>query len=288
MISISPSIQSNWDWRAAGNFVCGGSGTGLLAITAIAAWERPQLIQPAIAASLALVGLGLFLVWLEIGKTWRFANVFRNPATSWMSREAWTALALFACGGLAFLLVSPALTTLAALFGLVFLFCQARMLHASRGIPAWRDPSIQPLVFATGLSEGAGLLLAGTALVGTAPAWLPAGLLALVALRAVAMVVYTKRLLDRRAPLAVRRSLIEALAVVLVLGGLLPAVALAISPYGGAVAFAAAGLLAAAAGWTLKYAILRKLSFHQGFAIEHVPARGAPSSGIASHPGWSR
>ena len=45
-------------------------------------------------AGLALVGFGLFCVSLELGRPLRALNVFRNPRTSWMAREAWTSLLL--------------------------------------------------------------------------------------------------------------------------------------------------------------------------------------------------
>ncbi len=51
-----------------------------------------------ILAGLALVGLGLFCVSLELGRPLRALNVIRNPRTSWMAREAWVAGALFPAG----------------------------------------------------------------------------------------------------------------------------------------------------------------------------------------------
>ncbi len=45
--------------------------------------------------AMAFVGAGLFCVWLEIGRPWRFLNVFRHPARSWMTREAIIAIVLF-------------------------------------------------------------------------------------------------------------------------------------------------------------------------------------------------
>ena len=34
MSQIEPRHQINWDWRAAGNFICGGSGSGLVILAA--------------------------------------------------------------------------------------------------------------------------------------------------------------------------------------------------------------------------------------------------------------
>ena len=34
---VSPRLQTNWDARAAANFICGGAGGGLMLATALAA-----------------------------------------------------------------------------------------------------------------------------------------------------------------------------------------------------------------------------------------------------------
>ncbi|OQY69913.1 MAG: phenylacetyl-CoA:acceptor oxidoreductase, partial [Rhodocyclaceae bacterium UTPRO2] len=94
---ITPWHQNNWDWRAAGNFIGGGSGTGLLFFATLAAANIDAYRAMALVA-LALVGGGLFCVWLEIGRPWRAINVLFHPHTSWMTREAIVAMPLFACG----------------------------------------------------------------------------------------------------------------------------------------------------------------------------------------------
>jgi len=289
MIAISPAQQRNWDWRAAGNFVCGGTGTGLMAFAACAAWLGAPRFEPAALAALAIVGLGLFLVWLEIGRPWRFANVFRNPATSWMSREAWVAALFFPMGALGAVLGSPAVITVAALLGLVFLLCQTFMLRAAKGIPTWRSASLSPLIFATGLTEGAGLLLAASASMHSPPQWLAISVLVLVLWRTVLMLAYAYRLRGRRAPDAARPGLKLMTAIVALPAGLLPALLLiAPLPGTGTIAAIASGLLAAAGGWCLKYMLVCTLAYTQGFAIEHSPARGPVPAGPGARPGWSR
>ena len=49
--------------------------------------------------------------------------------------------------------------SVAALLAAIFVYCQGRMLQAAKGIPAWREPLLVPLIVATGLAEGGGLLL---------------------------------------------------------------------------------------------------------------------------------
>ena len=177
--------QQSWDWRAAGNFMFGGTGGSLMFITAAASFpESPPDVLGLV--SLLIVAAGLALVWLEIGRPWRFLNVYLNPGTSWMTREAAAALILFALALAGVLAHQPILIGLAGLAGLVFLYCQTMMLRASKGVPAWRLPAIPPLVISTGLSEGVALLLLILSLTAAAPDWLRYLLLALIVLRAYA------------------------------------------------------------------------------------------------------
>jgi phenylacetyl-CoA:acceptor oxidoreductase subunit 2 len=47
----------------------------------------------------------------------------------------------------------------AAIAAGAFLYCQARILRAAKGIPAWRTPWVVPLIVISGLAEGGALLL---------------------------------------------------------------------------------------------------------------------------------
>lgn len=143
--------QAYWDARAALNFMLGGAGAGLAIAAALAG------STPALALAMGMIAAGLFAVWLEIGRKLRALHVLFNPFTSWMTREAFAA-ALFFPLALGALFVPQALPA-AALAAAAFLYCQARILHAARGIPAWRAPELVPLIVATGLAEGAGLAL---------------------------------------------------------------------------------------------------------------------------------
>lgn len=150
-----PWQQASWDWRAAGNFIGGGAGCGLLLFSAVSGVQG-SLRQATTVLALVLVSLGLLCVWAEIGRPWRAMNVMFNPRSSWMSREA--AFAPLLLGSSALWLAGQAWAApLAALLALAFLYCQARILQAAKGIPAWREPLTVPLLVATGLAEGAGL-----------------------------------------------------------------------------------------------------------------------------------
>ena len=226
-------LQRHWDARAAANFILGGAGSGLLVFSPLLEGSLPVL------AALALVAAGLAAVWLEIGRKLRAVNVFFNPFTSWMTRESFAALLLFALG--------IGYPPLAAPVALVFLYCQARILHASKGIPAWRAPEVVPLIVFTGLAEGAGLAL-----------WFSTSdvLLGLFAAALIARLVAWLR-----HPLAPHKSLAWwSTAAALALA--LPAPALA-------------GAVALAAGAWLKFALVTRASFNQGYSLPHLPVRGA-------------
>ena len=106
-------------------------------------------------------------MWLEIGRPTRALHVFFNPRTSWMSREAFVATLLFPAGLAAAAGLAP-FAWLSALLALAFVYCQARILKAARGIPAWREPLVVPLIVTTGLAEGGGLFLLANPLHGAA------------------------------------------------------------------------------------------------------------------------
>lgn len=288
MNRVAPWHQTNWDWRAAGNFIGGGSGTGLLLFAALAA-ASGMAYRPMGLLGLALVGAGLFCVWMEIGKPWRAFNVVLHPQTSWMTRESLVAPFLFLGGLAAVVFGGGAAAWIAAVFGMGFLYCQGRILFASKGIPAWRQPRIVPLMIGTGLAEGAGLLAVLLPVLGSPtdlrwPFWL---LLATLAVRAWLWRAYLNQLAAAGAPsktLAVYAKFDNPfLHAANTLPGLL-AVAAALG--GGAWLGALGGLLAVGGGWALKFTIVARAAFNQGFAIPKVPVRGTGQPGPGSQPGW--
>lgn len=269
-----PWLQAHWDLRAATNFILGGTGSGLLISTALTAHATPGW-RPFLALGLALIAAGLGAVWLEIGRKLRAIHVFFNPFTSWMTRESFAALVVFALGGLALALGRPWVAQAVGLAALAFAFCQGRILLASKGIPAWRTPGIVELIIATSLAEGGGLFVAITAtLVATPPTpWLVALALVLIA-RAAAWSRYRKRLgagapstaLESSGRMLVYAGTAAPLAL-LAIGQMLPSVAPG--------ADVLAGLAALAAGWRLKFALVRRAAYNQGFSLPQLPVRGS-------------
>lgn len=276
-----PWHQRSWDWRAAGNFIGGGAGAGLIVFAAVAdaGGTAPTALSALMLTGLALVGLGLFCVSLELGRPLRALNVFRNPFTSWMGREAWTSMLLFPTGLAAAWGISG-FAWLAAALALAFVYCQARLLQAAKGIPAWREPLLVPLFVTTGLAEGGGLFFALAPWHRTGTLWLLTGFGALVLCRILVWLAYRRRLAGvaaRGAGVALDRA-----GRVLQLGGTLTPLTLiaiivlgAVSGTGTHWVAALAGLAAAVAGAYTKFALVTGAGFNQGFALAHLPIRGA-------------
>ena len=248
-------LQKHWDARAALNFMLGGAGGGLMIAAALAYADS----RAPVLLALALVAAGLGAVWLEIGRKLRAVNVFFNPFTSWMTRESFAAVLLFALGGAA--LWRPQLfLPAAAAAALAFVWCQGRILRASKGIPAWRAPQVGLLIVSTALAEGAGLCLAFTA----EPLLLTWFALAAV-LRAIAWSRYRA---------VTRNPALEAPGKALVQLGTVAALALAFAGYWVPAAAPLAGAAALATGLWLKYALVTRAAFNQGFALPRTPVRG--------------
>lgn len=252
---IEPKHQQHWDWMAAANFLLGGSGAALFAFSV--AFSEPRVA----AAALCLVAVGLGILFFKIGRPLRFLYVLRQPQRSWMSREAWLAGAFFPLAG--FYLVTGSLGIVAALVGLAFLFAQAMILKESKGIPAWRTPRIIPLIVLTNLAEGAGLLALAL------PA--PYLLTALVALRGWAWHDYFRSLERDGAPTRTLEVLRGCRGWMFWGGFVLPLVLIGFSPL--------AGVAVVATGWALKFILVTRAAYQQGFAIERARA--------TLKPGWT-
>lgn len=271
-----PWQQLHWDQRAAANFMLGGTGAGLLVAWSVSAAVTPAW-QAYVLAGMAAIGLGLGAVWLEIGRKLRAIHVFFHPQTSWMTREAMVAVLLFALGIAALASGLRVLGFAAAIVALGFVYCQGRILHASKGIPAWREPAVTAFIVTTGLAEGAGAFLAASAVAGSAHR---AGL-AFFALAVIARALAWSRYRARLEHGASRRALTvldPAGRMLVQLGTIVPLV-LVVAGLGFA-EFAAtagifAGLLALGTGWYLKFVLVTRAAFNQGFALPKLPVRGS-------------
>ena len=273
----APWQQENWDWRAAGNFIAGGTGGGLIAFTALAG-AQGLVLTMLILAGLALVGVGLMCVWLEIGRPLRALHVFFNPRTSWMTREAFTATLLFPVG-MATAAGVPGFASLAAVLAVAFVYCQSRMLQSAKGIPAWREPLLSPLIVLTGLTEGGGVFLLAAPLHGGVTQSLLWIFVSLLLARVLVWLAYRRRLSGTAAPGALA-ALDTAGRLLQLAGTFLPLALIALVAVGvisgGAMiaSVALVGFLAATTGSYMKYTLVTRAGFNQGFALAHLPVRG--------------
>ncbi|MFQ5955804.1 MAG: hypothetical protein ACE5JZ_12135, partial [Kiloniellales bacterium] len=274
--------QKFWDARAAMNFVLGGLGSGL----AVAAYAA-HLIGAVPAASLpalytlaaAVMAVGLFFVFLKLGRKLRFTYVLRRPQSSWMSRETWAAVVFFPAVLADLMWPQPPLHLLVGVAAVAFLYAQARILHAAKGVPAWRGPLMPWMLVTTGLYEGvAVLLLAHLAF----PEALPVGSQVVAAGAGLAVLgdaLWVAYLRTAKAagigPLS-RRVLTRLTPWLVGIGHALPLVAYAVAlmvPAAPLVALGAVAALAGGVAW--KAVVVLRACHQQGFALTRLPQRGS-------------
>ena len=279
--------QTFWDARAALNFTLGGTASGFM-VAAFLAWllgagpDGPGL-RAAYVGGGALMAAGLFCVFLEIGRKARFLYALLRPQTSWMTREVYAVAVLYPAVLADLVWPQPALHALAAAAAAAFLYCQARILHAGKGVPAWRAPLIPWMLVVSGLLEGAGLLAACLAVVrpGALAAAAPAAW-AVAALAAVCAVLWRRYLATAAARgigAPARRDLAAASPAVTVLGHAAPLAlclaGLAAGGPAGAWLVAAGGIAAVLGGALWKFAVVTRACHQQGFAVPALPQRGS-------------
>lgn len=276
-------LQTTWDWRAAANFMLGGCGGALLFA---AAWIdiSSDVWLGVVAAGAALMGSGLTAVWFKIGRPLRAANVVLRPQSSWMTREAYVAALAFALTTASALLRWPWLAVMAGWAGFAFLFAQARILHASKGIPAWREAALQPLIVATGLTEGCAVLVLIQSFASQSVVASSMTLIVLVLLRFGAWSWYSKRLAAASPPSAVTTAMDSLGTRFVLIGHVLPLVLVlagGMFPGWNSSAVLLATLAALLSGWHFKLLLVTELARVQGYGLGTLK-RGHPLS-LAGH-----
>ncbi len=275
--------QTYWDWKGAMNFVCGGLASGFAVMAFLFEVQRdsndPSILF-LIAAVIMAVGLGSLL--FKIGRPTRALYAALRPGSSWMTRELWVAAMFFPLVVLSLLTREPWAHYLIGLVAVLFLICQARILYACRGIPAWRAPQIPWLLAMTGLLEGTALyavveLVAPSVVAGSTS--LPLIGAGLIAVNAILWRRYCRGTGDG----GIGRAASDALAKITPwlhgVGHALPLVLFAVAlfvPIDAARILAGVGGLAAiagGAGW--KFWVILRAGHQQGFALPKVPQRGS-------------
>jgi phenylacetyl-CoA:acceptor oxidoreductase subunit 2 len=145
---------------------------------------------------------------------------------------------------------------------------------------------------ATGLTEGNGLFLAASVVIADLKPLAGPAAATVVGFAAVRALLWRNYRHALRASGAPTRS-IDVLARFhpwfFVCGLVLPtllAVAGFALPQAATALFALTGLCAFAAGWAMKFILVTRAAFNQGFALPHTPLRGSGSVGPAVKPGW--
>ncbi len=289
---VEPWHQKHWDWKASANFLCGGAGAGLFGFAALVSLNGTPVLAPGLLA-LALIATGLTLLMFKIGRPLRFLHVLRQPQRSWMSREAWVAGLFFPLALVALWLGQPIVLLAAALVGLLFLYCQGMILEQAKGIPAWRTRQVIALIMTTGPAEGCGLLLMLAAFLPAlqgAARPLALALIVLAAARIWAWWRYLNALASEGAPTRTMEIFAACRIWFFSAGLVLPAILVAaglIWPAAAAAAFGLAGLAVFATGWAVKFILITRAAYNQGFALPHTPIRGSGVPGPAIKPGWT-
>ncbi|MFP6680790.1 MAG: phenylacetyl-CoA:acceptor oxidoreductase [Gammaproteobacteria bacterium] len=275
-MKFGSQLQTNWDWRAACNFMFGGTGSGLLIAMIVFSYPATTPIWLAFLG-LAFVGFGLFMVWLEIGRPWRFLHVFYHTNTSWMTREAAVSMLLFPVAIAGVILQSTPLLGVAALLAAMFLYCQGRILKAAAGVPAWREPAIVPLIVLCGLTEGCAIAMTYAYSMNAEASWMTPVLLFLLGIRLLIWLAYRDAMTRAGAPAKALDVLATLHREFLILGCIVPAVFLLVAMFG---SFEALGIYLASivliiASWRLKFGLIIKASYKQGYGIGAL-RRGRP------------
>mgnify|MGYP006430297003 FL=1 len=198
-----------------------------------------------------------------------------------MTRETYVVALFYPTLLLDLLWPSGVLHLLLVIEAAAFLYCQARILPAGKGIPAWRAPLMPWMLIATGLLEGTGLLAISAtlhpAMHSVAP--LAAGMGgALAVINAILWRNYIANAASNGIGPLPRKALGAINLPLRLIGHALPllgfAAFLGLWPTQPLVA-TLAGLGAVVGGIMWKITVITKASHQQGFNLSKVPQRGS-------------
>ena len=286
-----PRHQKHWDWKAAGNFLCGGAGSALFVFAIFGGLVGTPFVALGLLA-LAMVTLGLFGLLFKIGRPARSLYVLRQPQRSWMSREAWIAVFFFPAAVISLWMGSAQMAVIPAVLGLLFLFSQAMILKEAKGIPAWRSPRTVPLIVSTGLVEGSSLFAITAAILPSfhSVEYTAAGTLAtLIALRSIAWLAYFNALKSGGAPTRTLQVLGNFQPWIFAFGIAVPIGLIGtgfVAQIAAPTLFAVAGSSAFVMGWLMKFILVTRAGYNEGFAIRRLPMSGASVADRVVKSGW--
>ena len=275
--------QTLWDYRAAMNFTLGGFGSGLAIIAYLVhlGSDLPERTLTYLNVGAALIiAVGLVFVFLEIARKLRFALVILRPQSSWMTREVYAVSALFPAILADLIWPHEVLHLIVALSAAGFLYSQGRLLHAGKGIPAWRVPAMPKMLVATGLLEGVALVALAMVLFSADVPFtsaVPVAGLVLAAVNALHWRRYSAKARELGIGLLARREIARISSALHVIGHGAPAVFFVLSLLADdpRIWLGLAGAAALAGGALWKFTVITRASYTQGFALPRTPQRGS-------------
>ena len=279
--------QTFWDFRAAMNFTLGGMSSGLMIVAFIAfafsVMTQAELLTLYVAAGIGMA-VGLFFVFLEIGRKLRFLKVLSRPHSSWMTRETYAVAVIYPAIIADLIWPQLALHVLVLIGAIAFLYSQAMILFAAKGIPAWRAPLVPVMLIATGLFEGVGLLAMEQAINPTLVLGAHYTALAGVILAGINAMLWRSYIASAKlngiGPLA-RKTLDGITPVLHIMGHAIPltlfmlAISLTFNNDLALILLGFAGLLAVVGGVLWKFTLITRACYQQGFALPKMPQRGS-------------
>ena len=278
--------QTFWDYRAAMNFSLGGMASGLALIAwlaYLARWIDAAVLPKILVPAAAIMAVGLFFVFLKLGRKMRFLYVLRRPQSSWMTRETYCIALFYPAVAGSVLWPGPGIYALTGISAAGFLYSQAQILFSSKGIPAWRVPLIPWMLMTTGLFEGVGLFAVILSAIGTHSAIAGevgiAGLTLAILIGGLWVLYHQTGSASGIGPLSMK-DISGMMPMLMIAAFGTPALLFAVSiamPKAAAVA----GMVTVAGGFFWKYALVTRICHQQGFALPKVPQRG---SGVKAAP----
>lgn len=271
--------QDAWGWEIAVDTFLGGAGAGLYVssfLLGVANVSTPEFLRYGLLLGPILLLVGLGVLFAELGRPTRIIRAFSHIRTSWMSIGG-VIQTIFILGALGYSLpmfapfswlpwgtgtIGLLMGTIGLVAGILVILYHGFLFGASRGVPLWSTPILQPLFLFVGLSTGhAALFLTGYWVGMGMPALQTIGNMTLVFLAGEGIVLWAFLTVPSKRTYEISVVELKTMANLGVMSGIaviLPAALLVAAHVTGAIALGIlAGLLILAGGFYLRHAIIK-------------------------------
>jgi protein NrfD len=167
--------QDAWGWKIAADIFLGGAGAGLYVVSflfGVIGVSTQEFLRYGLLLGPLLLLAGLGILFTELGRPTRMVRVVANIRSSWMSAGAVVQGLFLLCGfGHSLPMFAPfawlpwgtegfgsLIGIIGLLAGILVLLYHGFLFGASKGIPLWSTPALQPLFLFAGLSTGLAVL----------------------------------------------------------------------------------------------------------------------------------